>query len=279
MKKLIPNITASLAILCIIFTICIPYFNSRFLKLRDKQIQENIDKDSIKLQQLKKDNEIKFYLTGKFEPSTREDFVLIPAQLSMTNTKMYLRKETLNAFIKMQNSASNDGIDLKIASATRNFEYQKNLWDNKWTGGTLVEGKDLSKSILDGKDRFLKILEYSAAPSTSRHHWGTDIDINDANPQYFNTKAGEEVYDWLVLNAPSFGFCQTYTKKDENRATGYNEEKWHWSYLPLAKDFTREYQRLVTIDDIKGFKGEEYASSEDIDLITNYVFSINPDCL
>ena len=27
-----------------------------------------------------------------------------------------------------------------------------------------------------------KIIEYSTLPGTSRHHWGTDIDIIDAEP-------------------------------------------------------------------------------------------------
>src|SRR3989344_2763339 len=168
-------------------------------------------------------------------------------------------------------------IDLQIASATRNFDYQKDLWEKKWTGFTIVEGKDLSKSIPDGQERFKKILEYSAAPGISRHHWGTDIDINNANSAYFETTNGKKVYEWLVTNAPSFGFCQTYTIKGQERPTGYNEEKWHWSYLPLSQNFTEEYKRLIKDEDIKGFFGDEYSSQ--LNLINNYVLGINPDCL
>ncbi len=96
----------------------------------------------------------------------------MPDKYNIGGYKMYLRKETLTAFIKMAEKAKEDGVVLKIISATRNFNYQKSLWDKKWTGYTLVEGKDLSKSIPDGLERFKKILEYSAAPTTSRHHWG-----------------------------------------------------------------------------------------------------------
>ena len=64
-------------------------------------------------------------------------------------------------------------------------------------------------------------------PSTSRHHWGTDIDINGFD-DYFseeNKKANKE-YRWLVINAPKFDFFQVYTEKGEGkRRTGYNEEK------------------------------------------------------
>ncbi len=228
------------------------------------------------LKKAEKDAQDKIYLTGNFDPSQMENFVEVPEEYSVSGYKMYLRKETLDAFLKMTDLAKKNGIELKVASATRNFDYQKNIWNNKWTGYTLVNGKDLSKEIPDGIERFKKILEYSAAPGASRHHWGTDIDINDANIEYFETEKGGKVYEWLVVNAPFFGFCQTYNLKGSNRPTGYNEEKWHWSYMPLAKDFLKRYKELIKNEDIKGFLGEEYAPS--LDLINNYILAINPDC-
>jgi LAS superfamily LD-carboxypeptidase LdcB len=130
---------------------------------------------------------------------------------------------------------------------------------------------------MDGLTKFQTILEYSAVPGTSRHHWGTDIDINGASPEYFETEKGEEVYNWLNQNAASFGFCQTYTAKGPDRPNGYNEEKWHWSYLPLSQKFTEDYKNLITNSDITGFDGDEYVNQED--LIDNYVLGINPQCL
>ncbi len=219
----------------------------------------------------------KIYLMGKFDPSEREDFAAVPAEYSISGYQMYLREETLNAFLEMAQAADKDDIDLKIASATRNFDYQKNLWNNKWTGFVLVGGKNLAKSIPDGVERFEKILEYSAVPGTSRHHWGTDIDINNANPQYFNTEQGEKVYNWMKENAWAFGFCQPYTEKSTARPEGYNEEKWHWSYLPLAKTFTEEYKNLITDADITDFDGDQYVVGQD--LINKHVLGINPECL
>ena len=137
--------------------------------------------------------------------------------------------------------------------------------------------QDLSKNIPDGRERFEKILEYSAVPGTSRHHWGTDIDINGVDPKYFETAEGEKVYAWLTENAPLFGFCQSYTLKGQDRPTGYYEEKWHWSYLPLAKIFTEEYKNLIKEEDITGFLGDKYVVGQD--LINNYVLGINPDCI
>lgn len=250
-----------------------PIITSSLLDIEQKRINEVIAEQA----RLQKEAEDKIYLTGRFDPAERPDFALVPAPYALSPNKMYLRKETLDAFAKMADAADRDEVNLKIASATRNFDYQKNIWNKKWEGITLVDGKYLSNSIPDGLQRFKKILEYSAAPGTSRHHWGTDIDINGATPEYFETKNGQKVYDWLVQNAPSFGFCQPYTLKGSGRSVGYNEEKWHWSYFPLARDFMQEYKKLIKNEDIKSFAGDEYSAGED--LINNYVLSINPDCI
>ena len=202
--------------------------------------------------------------------------MLIPREYTVTPFNIYLRKETLESFLEMRNAALKDKVDLKISSAARNFDYQKMLWNNKWTGVTFVDGKDLSKSIPDGSERFRKILEYSAAPGTSRHHWGTEIDINAAIPSYFKTPKGAKEYEWLKKNAKNFGFCQTYTLKGSSRPTGYNEEKWHWSYIPLASDLTKNMAKLVTYKEISGFMGDEYAAKQN--LIKDYVLGINLDC-
>ncbi|MFA6076755.1 MAG: M15 family metallopeptidase [Candidatus Paceibacterota bacterium] len=246
-------------------------------KKENEEIRQRLIKEELAREQAKRDAEKRIYLMGKFDPAQREDFAPIPTESNIGGYKMYLRKEVLDAFLKMQSTASVDKIDLKIASATRNFDYQKNLWNNKWTGIKIVDGKDLSKSIPDGLERFKKILEYSSAPGTSRHHWGTDIDINGAIPSYFEKDKGKEEYEWLVKNAYQFGFCQTYNLKGSARPTGYNEEKWHWSYMPLSSNFLQEYKNLIRNEDIKGFFGDEYVSS--FNLIGDYVLSINPDCI
>ena len=77
-------------------------------------------------------------------------------------------------------------------------------------------------------------------------------------------------------NAMNFGFCQTYTPKGPDRPTGYNEEKWHWSYLPLSRQFTKDYARLITPADISGFDGDQYVPQ--MNLIQDYVLDINPAC-
>ena len=229
------------------------------------------------------ETEKKIYLTGRFDPGTREDFVLVAAENAFGANNMYVRKETYEAFVQMRQAAKIDGVDLKMASATRNFDYQKNIWDEKWAEAELEtsDEKENVQGISDELKRFKKILEFNAAPGTSRHHWGTDIDINRINPLYAGGVGDgierEKIYTWLVKNASLFGFCQTYTPKNTARKTGYNEERWHWSYTPLSKVFMEEYKNLVKNEDIKGFLGDEYVTS--FDLVNNYVLAINPECL
>nr|MCU0368233.1 D-alanyl-D-alanine carboxypeptidase family protein [Cyclobacteriaceae bacterium] len=64
------------------------------------------------------------------------------------------------------------------------------------------------------------------------------------------------------------GFCQPYTSKSGGR-TGYEEEKWHWSYLPLSGEFLKQYNKQMQYADIKGFAGSEISKS--LDVITQYV--------
>ena len=277
MKKNTRNIILALFFLVILGILAVNALNISSQKQKEKELVEQRALVIKQAQKAAKDAEEKIYLMGKFDPTQETNFVLIQKEYTTNGSAMYLRKETFDAFLLMKKTAEDDGINLKIAFATRNFDYQKNIWNSKWNGTMLVDGKNLSKSIPDGLDRFIKILEYSAAPGTSRHHWGTDIDINAATPEYFEGKEGIKVYDWLTQNASSFGFCQPYSLKGDTRSTGYNEEKWHWSYKPLSKTFTEDYKKLINDKDITGFSGDEYASK--LNLINDYVLGINPDCL
>jgi LAS superfamily LD-carboxypeptidase LdcB len=161
-------------------------------------------------------------------------------------------------------------VELTIISATRNFEAQKRIWENKWEGRTQVEGKNLT-TVKDAKQRARLILLYSSMPSTSRHHWGTDMDLNSLENSFFESGQGLKIYKWLTAHGAEYGFCQPYTSKTGGRM-GYEEEKWHWSYLPLSGLFLDEYKMQVTYKDIKGFAGSEVAQS--IDVIKNYVMGV-----
>ncbi|MEQ1585281.1 MAG: M15 family metallopeptidase [Cyclobacteriaceae bacterium] len=213
-------------------------------------------------------NPDKNYLLGKFDPTTHPQFSKLSDEHAQGSAKgAYLRKETYQAFIKMSEAARKEGVELIIISATRNFDSQKRIWENKWEGRTMVEGKNLT-TIKDPKERARLILLYSSMPTTSRHHWGTDMDLNSLENSYFDSGEGLKIYQWLTTHASEYGFCQPYTSKTGGR-TGYEEEKWHWSYLPLSGDFLEAYKKQVRYSDIKGFAGSEVAKS--MEVIRKYV--------
>jgi D-alanyl-D-alanine carboxypeptidase len=215
-------------------------------------------------------------LMGKFDPTQHPDFVVIEARYA-SRTGMYLRKETYEAFKKMHAAAAKDSIQLRIISATRNFEAQKGIWEAKWTGARTIEnGKNAATAYPDPIDRALKILEYSAMPGSSRHHWGTDIDLNDLNPAWFRNGQGKKIHDWLTQNGPKFGFCQPYSPKGKERPYGYNEEHWHWSYMPIAQQMARLASEKLKNEMIQGFAGSNTAPK--IDVVGRYVLGINQDC-
>jgi LAS superfamily LD-carboxypeptidase LdcB len=158
----------------------------------------------------------------------------------------------------------------------RNFAAQKSIWEAKWNGKRKVSGMDLSRAMPEPEERALKILEYSSMPGTSRHHWGTDIDLNALNNRFFAEGKGKKIYDWLLAHAHKYGFCQVYTEHGPDRPFGYNEEKWHWSYMPLASQFLEQYNEKISYAKLGGFEGA--AVARDIEAIRKYVNGIASRC-
>lgn len=214
------------------------------------------------------------YLMGRFDPAKHPDFVRIDPALA-SRSDMYLRKDAYEAFRRMHKAAAADGVKLLIISATRNFNYQKGIWQAKWLGERLVDGQNLAETMPDPSSRALKILEFSSMPGSSRHHWGTDIDLNELQDKFFTTNGeGQKIYAWLRAHAAEYGFCQPYSA---GRPHGYHEEKWHWSYLPIALQLTRLAKEQMRDDMIQGFSGAETAKN--IGIVQKYVLGINEECL
>lgn len=216
------------------------------------------------------------YLMGQFDPAAHPDFVKVDDKYTDGDT-YHLRKDTYAAFQKMWEAAMADGIKLVIISATRNFDRQKMIWEAKWTGARKIEnGANAAEKYPDPVTRALKILEYSSMPGTSRHHWGTDVDLNDLDNYTFEMGPGKPVYEWLSQNASIFGFCQPYSAKGPERPEGYNEEKWHWSYMPVSEPLTKFAADNLKNEMISGFAGSETAVQ--IGVVKKYVLGVNPVC-
>ena len=218
------------------------------------------------------------YMTGRFDPSVHPDFINLKKSGIPCSDDIYLRKETVEAWklLLADFKKENPEIKILIQSATRNFYSQKKIWDEKFNGIRKISGAgDLTK-IKDPLSRSLKILEYSSMPGTSRHHWGTDFDINHLDNLYYEKGDGKIIYQWLEQNASKYGFAQPYTK---DRKDGYKEEKWHWSYIPLSKIFLKEWNNIYEADPSLFNKPGIFAGSDKSGhLAPLYVNSVNPAC-
>lgn len=215
------------------------------------------------------------YIMGQFDPSSHPLFSEIEVKYA-DRTGMYMRTEAYLSFQKMWTHATQDGLKLVIRSATRNFDYQKGIWERKWTGQTGLSDGTKATDLSDPTQRALKILLYSSMPGTSRHHWGTDIDLNSFENKWFESGEGLKLYNWMLAHADTYGFCQVYTAKGNHRPHGYEEEKWHWSYKPLSEPLTKYAEANLQDDMIQNFKGAEV--TERISVVQKYVLGIDPKC-
>jgi len=204
----------------------------------------------------------KTFLMGKHDYKRDTSFTRVAARYA--DKSVILKKQAYAAYLKMYAAAAKEGVILNIISATRSFAEQQSIWERKWADAQSMRNSD-------AKNIALTVLRWSSMPGTSRHHWGTDVDLVSLKKAFYNTPSGKKTYAWLCSNAAKFGFFQPF---NAGRTEGYQEEKWHWSYLPLAKTYLKEYLRQVTYADIHGFPGSEAAVA--LDVIKSQVFAINP---
>jgi LAS superfamily LD-carboxypeptidase LdcB len=205
------------------------------------------------------------HLLGKFDYTKDSYFISVSTEHCTKPT--YLQKETYKSFKAMFVAAKKDGVTLKIISGTRNFTEQKGIWERKWSTNI---------KTMDSINAAKKILLYSSMPTTSRHHWGTDMDINSLENSYFESGQGLKEYNWLKKNASKYGFCQVYTDKKTIARDGYQLEKWHWSYIPLASQYLKKYNKLINYSLVKGFQGANLAPQ--LKSIEEYVNGIDKNC-
>ncbi len=194
-----------------------------------------------------------------------------------------LRAEAHDAFVEMKKAAYSDGIDLKIVSSYRNFTRQRAIWERKYTQYTESDGMEPLAAID-------KIIEYSTVPGTSRHHWGTDVDIVDGyrkvdgdvlDPEKF--KAGgpyEDFKKWMDENAKVFDFHLVYT--DDPKRKGFKYEPWHYSFAPLSVPMLTQFRKknIMLLLQQEDFEGSEHFSNGFIsNYVRNNILDINKELL
>ena len=172
--------------------------------------------------------------------------------LVMCQNKHFLHPQVCKSFKKMQHAASSDGINLQISSSHRDFARQALIWQRKWLGLLPLydlNGDLLESSVLTDSEKMHAILTWSALPGTSRHHWGTDLDVYDydgikacgsdlqlVSAEYAENGPCFELNCWLGEHAEKFGFSRPY----KDYKGGVAAEAWHLSYHPMASEIFTE---------------------------------------
>ena len=172
---------------------------------------------------------------------TKGDLFLLGKNDLKETLRSGLLPEAFLKFKQMQNDAKKEGIEIKIVSGYRSYEKQKKIWNNKYNNNF--------KEGFFGNKNINKIIQYSTLPGTSRHHWGTDIDIIDKRfiskgdllieKNYAENGIYSEMFMWMKKNSKKYGFYLVYDDSAERK--GFRFEPWHYSYKPLSVLFLQRF--------------------------------------
>jgi len=200
---------------------------------------------------------------------------------SLVGDSIKLEKNTFIAMEKMRKAALLDGIKIKVVSGFRDFERQKQIWNRKFK-------KFTNENNLSDLDAIKEIIRFSTIPGTSRHHWGTEIDVIDEDfkneknllisNKYEEGGIFEKLKKWMDNNSQKFGFYLTYDNNINRK--GFEYEPWHYSYLPESKKYLESFLKIDIVEIISkvDIKGKELFNEKFIsDYINNNILEINPN--
>jgi len=174
-----------------------------------------------------------------------------------------VHRDAADAFLAMREAALQAGMELEAASAFRDFERQRQLWNAKFTGERPLlnaQGRIMDTASLDEMQRVAAILLWTALPGASRHHWGTDLDVIDRTamtPGYEVQLAPQEyapggpfgrLTQWLDENMRHFGFFRPYA----TGKGGVRPEPWHISYAPVSRQAQRDLDLGTLAEALQG---------------------------
>ncbi len=171
------------------------------------------------------------------------------------NQGVFLHPSVLEPWSKLQNEAQKEGFDLVVASGFRSFGRQLSIWNQKLSGKRRVcdeRGQAIVITDLEPLAKVEALMQWSAVPGTSRHHWGTDMDIFDRSAigdnyrlqllpaEYEGDGPFAPMLIWLqdylqTASAPDFFFPYRYYQG------GIMPEPWHLSYRPTARQCSQNW--------------------------------------
>jgi LAS superfamily LD-carboxypeptidase LdcB len=168
-----------------------------------------------------------YFLNENFIPMKLS---LIPDEYLMNQGReMYFHGDALKYLEDMLDAAERSGHDIKIVSAFRSFDEQREVKN----GHAIIYGSGANA--------------FSADQGYSEHQLGTTVDIVDIDTynlvQSFGTT---EAFAWLEKNAYKYGFILSYPEGNQF----YIYEPWHWRFVgrELARDLHDDGRSFYDLD-------------------------------
>ena len=185
------------------------------------------------------------------------------SQNSRAQNSILVHQKALTPFLDLKTEAAKQGFDMCICSGFRSFERQMLIWNQKLLGERPVIdelGDAINISQLDPWQQIQAVLRWSALPGTSRHHWGSDFDIYDANamPQGYQIQLTTDECEGEGVFAPMHEWLSGVFIKGQEHSKGFyrpyavdrggvSPEPWHISYAPISNSCAQQ----LTTDIVK----------------------------
>ncbi len=205
------------------------------------------------------------------------------ADIELFGKDINLREAAHDAFVEMKKAALGDGIVIKVVSSYRNFARQEGIWERKFI-------KYTDEQHMKPIEAIDKIIEYSTIPGTSRHHWGTDIDLVDGSkkvsgdvlvPSKFEAGGPYENFKrWMDEHSKKFDFHLVYT--NDAKRKGFKYEPWHYSYAPISIPMLTQFRRknILQLLEKEDFLGAEHFTNGFLkNYIQDNILDINEELL
>ena len=170
---------------------------------------------------------------------SHQNLVNMDNKYILNDGKQYLLEQTAyEKYINLWEDAKEQGLTMRVVSAYRTEDYQRNLYNNK----VKASGKIYADM-------------YSARAGHSEHQLGLAIDISSTKTVFEYTKE----FEWLQKHAHEYGYIMRYPK-DKEWITGYAYEPWHYRYVGVDvataihnMDITYEeyYSKYIDVNEFK----------------------------
>lgn len=158
-----------------------------------------------------------------FEHALEESFE--PLELADVDNGYVADSRIADAVKKMiADARTNDNVRIIALSAYRDFEYQKELYENKVQRLQQEKGYSVDKA----REEAATVV---AVPGTSEHQLGLALDLVDArHVKLDESQENTAAYKWLYQHCAEYGFIVRYPN-GKTDITGIIYEPWHFRYV------------------------------------------------